>query len=89
VGAESGLTTTLDVLKAIADGKGPTSKILALGYAGWSPGQLESEIMRNGWLHCDADAALVFGESRENLHEAALHKLGASSAMLSTEAGRA
>jgi len=89
VGTEYGLTTTLDVLKAIADGKGPTSKILALGYAGWSPGQLESEIMRNGWLHCDADAGLVFGESRENLHEAALHKLGASSAMLSTEAGRA
>ncbi|MBG1233383.1 YqgE/AlgH family protein [Aestuariivirga litoralis] len=89
VGTDYALTATVDVLQAIADGKGPSRKILALGYAGWSPGQLESEIMHNGWLHCDADPGLVFGTPREALHEAALHKLGASSAMLSTEAGRA
>jgi len=89
IGEEFAMTATLDILHARSRGEGPRQDLVALGYAGWSPGQLESEIMRNGWLHCDADAALVFGESRENLHEAALHKLGASSAMLSTEAGRA
>jgi putative transcriptional regulator len=83
------LTATVDILKAIAVGKGPRAKILALGYAGWSPGQLESEILRNGWLHCDADPALVFGSSREMLHNAALAKLGVSAAMLSSESGRA
>ncbi|MDE2384905.1 MAG: YqgE/AlgH family protein [Alphaproteobacteria bacterium] len=83
------LTGTVDILKAIADGKGPSAKLLALGYAGWSPGQLESEIMRNGWLHCDADAELVFGVPRASVHEAALARLGVSSAMLSSEAGRA
>ena len=89
VGADFALTATTDVLKAIAAGTGPRSKILALGYSGWNPGQLENEIMRNGWLHCDADAALVFGTSRERLHDAALAKLGVSAAMLSSEAGRA
>ena len=49
------LTATLDILKAIARGNGPESAILALGYAGWAPGQLENEIQQNGWLHCAAD----------------------------------
>ena len=49
------LTATLDILKAIARGKGPASAILALGYAGWAPGQLENEMQQNGWLHCSAD----------------------------------
>jgi len=89
ISPEFSLTATVDILKAIAKGKGPMSKILALGYCGWSPGQLESEIMRNGWLHCDADAALVFGTPCEKLHDAALAKLGVSAAMLSSEAGRA
>jgi len=89
VSAEFALTATVDILKAIAQGKGPRAKLLALGYSGWSPGQLESEIMRNGWLHCDADAELVFGTVRELLHDAALAKLGVSAAMLSSEAGRA
>lgn len=89
VGSEFALTATTDVLKAIATGTGPRSKILALGYSGWNPGQLESEIMHNGWLHCDADPILVFGTSRERLHEAALAKLGVNAAMLSSEAGRA
>ena len=55
------LTATLDILKAIARGNGPASAILALGYAGWSPGQLENEMQQNGWLHCSADPDLIFG----------------------------
>ena len=55
------LTATVDILKAIAKGTGPRHAILALGYAGWGPGQLENEIQGNGWLHCDADPELVFG----------------------------
>ena len=83
------LTATVDVLRAIAAGKGPKRKILALGYAGWSPGQLEDEILRNGWLTCDADADLVFSGETANKHEAALKKLGVDPGMLSSDAGHA
>ncbi len=89
VNTEFSLTATNDILLAIAKRKGPTRKILALGYSGWIAGQLESEIMRNGWLHCDADAELVFGTMSANLHDAALAKLGVSAAMLSSDSGRA
>lgn len=89
VGPDFALTATTDILKAIAKGTGPQSKILALGYAGWLPGQLENEIMHNGWLHCDADPVLVFGTAAAQLHQAALAKLGVNAAMLSSEAGRA
>ena len=54
------LTATVDILRAIARGSGPGRAILALGYAGWSPGQLEDEMQNNGWLTCPADAALIF-----------------------------
>ena len=54
------LTATIDILRAIASGEGPQSAVLALGYAGWSAGQLESEIQANGWLNCPADAELIF-----------------------------
>src|SRR3974377_2268954 len=70
------LAATLDILKAIARGKGPSSAILALGYAGWAPGQLEQEIQQNGWLHCDADPELIFGQDIEHKYERALAKNG-------------
>src|SRR5579871_2622519 len=70
------LTATLDILKAIARGQGPESAMLALGYAGWAPGQLESEIQANGWLNCDADPELVFGTRAELKYESALRKIG-------------
>jgi len=83
------LTATLDILKAIAQGTGPKSAILALGYAGWAPGQLENEIQGNGWLHCAADSELIFGDNAEDKYERALQKIGISPGMLSSEAGHA
>jgi putative transcriptional regulator len=83
------LTATLDILKAIARGDGPVSAVLALGYAGWAPGQLETEIQENGWLHCAADAELIFGTDLDGKYEKALHKIGIHLGMLSTEAGHA
>ena len=83
------LTATLDILKAIARGKGPSNAILALGYAGWAPGQLEQEIQQNGWLHCDADPELIFGQDIEHKYERALAKIGIDLGILSNEAGHA
>ncbi|HXD44119.1 MAG TPA: YqgE/AlgH family protein [Pseudolabrys sp.] len=83
------LTATLDILKAIARGTGPHDAILALGYAGWAPGQLEQEIQQNGWLHCAADQELIFGKDVERKYERALRKLGIDLGMLSNEAGHA
>ncbi len=83
------LTATLDILKAIANGEGPSSAVLALGYAGWGPGQLESEIQANGWLSCDADSELIFGADIERKYEQAMRKIGIDPGMLSPEAGHA
>jgi putative transcriptional regulator len=83
------LTATLDILKAIATGSGPKRAILALGYAGWGPGQLENELQHNGWLHCPADPDLVFGRDIDGKYERALKKIGIDLAMLSNEAGHA
>jgi putative transcriptional regulator len=83
------LTATLDILKAIARGKGPASAVLALGYAGWAPGQLETEIQENGWLNCNADSELIFGADIDGKYEKALRKLGVNVGMLSSEAGHA
>src|SRR5919206_3256445 len=80
------LTATLDILKAIARGNGPASALLALGYAGWAPGQLESEIQENGWLHCSADPELIFGPDTDGKYERALKKIGIDLGMLSSEA---
>jgi putative transcriptional regulator len=78
-----GLTATLDVLRAIATGKGPRKSLLALGYTGWGPGQLESEIRQNGWLHCEADETLLFGDDLSAKYTAALARIGVSEQMLS------
>jgi len=83
------LTATVDILKAIAKGAGPKHAILALGYAGWAPGQLENEIQDNGWLHCAADEDLIFGTDIEDKYDRAMHKLGIEPGMLSNEAGHA
>jgi putative transcriptional regulator len=83
------LTATVDILKAIAKGSGPKHAILALGYAGWAAGQLESEIQDNGWLHCDADPDLIFGSNVEEKYNRALRKIGIDPGMLSNEAGHA
>ena len=83
------LTATIDILKAIARGHGPSSAILALGYAGWAPGQLETEIQGNGWLHCTADSELVFGPDVGGKYHKALKKIGIDLGMLSSEAGHA
>jgi putative transcriptional regulator len=83
------LTATVDILKAIANGNGPKHAILALGYAGWGPGQLETEIQGNGWLHCDADPDLIFGDDVDEKYARALAKIGIDLGMLSNEAGHA
>jgi len=83
------LTATIDILKAIARGDGPESAILALGYAGWAPGQLENEIQANGWLHCTADPDLIFGTDVGSKYDRALKKIGIDLGMLSSESGHA
>jgi putative transcriptional regulator len=83
------LTATIDILKAIAGGKGPDRAILALGYAGWRAGQLESEIAANGWLHCPADADLLFDRDLEQKYERALSKIGVDPSHLVSDAGHA
>ena len=84
-----GLTATIDILRDIAEGHGPKDKILALGYAGWGPGQLDVEIKENGWLHVEADDKLVFGEELGDKWEMAMQKIGIDPRMLSDEAGHA
>ncbi|RDJ23638.1 YqgE/AlgH family protein [Bosea caraganae] len=83
------LTATLDILRAIAIGSGPENAVLALGYAGWAAGQLESEIQSNGWLHCAADHDLLFDAGIDTKYNRALHKIGIDPAFLSSEAGHA
>ena len=83
------LTATLDILKALATGEGPSNAVLALGYAGWGAGQLENEIQANGWLHCPADPDLIFGPDVETKYERAMRKIGIDPAMLSSESGHA
>lgn len=81
------LTTTLEVLKAIAEGRGPKRAMLALGYAGWSAGQLETEIQWNGWLHCSAEEGLVFDPDLDRKYDRALKTLGIDIGLLSRDAG--
>ncbi len=83
------LTATLEILKAIAAGNGPESALLALGYSGWSPGQLDSEIQANGWLHCPAQPELIFDADLDSKYSRALGSLGVDPGRLSAEAGHA
>jgi putative transcriptional regulator len=83
------LTATIDILKAIALGKGPDRAILALGYAGWRPGQLESEIQANGWLHCPPDLDLLFDRDLPQKYDRAMSKIGIDPSHLVSEAGHA
>lgn len=86
---EIGLTATLDVLRAISKGHGPKQAFLALGYAGWGPGQLETEILSNGWLHCEADTELIFAKNCDRKYDLALAKIGIDLTLLSTTSGHA
>lgn len=83
------LTATVDILRAIAQGGGPENAILALGYAGWSAGQLETEIQANGWLNCPADDDLVFHTASATKYESAMRRIGIDPAMLSSQVGHA
>lgn len=83
------MTATLDVLEDIARGTGPERALLALGYAGWGPGQLEGEIRENGWLTAEATPEIVFAPRMEGKWAAALASLGVSPLTLSSEAGHA
>jgi putative transcriptional regulator len=83
------VTATLEILRAIGKGEGPKRSLLALGYAGWGPGQLDAEIQANGWLSVAADDALVFDADLDGKWQRALGKLGVDLTMLSTDAGHA
>lgn len=86
---EIGLTTSRDILEAMSAGQGPRQHLVALGYAGWAPGQIEDEIRRNGWLTVEANLDLIFDLPPEARYEAAMHSLGVNAANLSEEAGHA
>ena len=83
------LTATIDILRDIAKGSGPDKALLALGYAGWAPGQLENEIQANGWLHCPADLELIFDPHVDGKYTRALGKIGIDPVRLVNDAGHA
>ncbi|HRD75882.1 MAG TPA: YqgE/AlgH family protein [Hyphomicrobiaceae bacterium] len=83
------LTATVDILRSLVAGSGPRRFLLALGYSGWAGGQLEAEIQSNGWLHCDADADLVFDPNIDDKYSRAMSKIGVDVSFLSAAAGRA
>ncbi|MEM0906289.1 MAG: YqgE/AlgH family protein [Pseudomonadota bacterium] len=83
------LTATVEILRAIARGGGPSHALLALGYSGWAPGQLEQEICDNGWLHCEADHDLIFDADLDVKYDRAVAKLGFDARWLSSAVGHA
>jgi putative transcriptional regulator len=89
VGDGFAVTATLDILRAIGKGGGPQRSLLALGYAGWAPGQLDAEMQANGWLSVTADTDLIFDDDFEAKWQRALGKIGIDLTMLSTDAGHA
>ena len=89
VNGDLALTASLDILKAVATGGGPRQGVLALGYAGWGPGQLESEIQRNAWLSVSPDEGLMFREAADRMWRQAMAKLKVDPLLLSGTAGHA
>lgn len=89
VESDIALTASVDILKAIAKGQGPRHSFLALGYAGWGAGQLDSEIRANGWLNAPADQSLVFDDDLDTKWKRAMAKLGVDSGKLSSDIGHA
>ncbi len=89
IDGDIGLTTSKDILEAIAAGTGPSKLLVTLGYAGWGAGQLEEEIKLNGWLTVEADANLIFNLPDEEKLAAAMSKLGVRPEMLSGSVGHA
>ncbi len=89
VNEEVGLTATVDILRAMATGQGPSRSLLALGYSGWAPGQLDQEIQSNGWLHTAFDSEIVFDADTDSKWERAVAKLGIDPSFLSSDAGHA
>lgn len=89
VSEDIALTATVDILSSIAKGEGPRHFILALGYAGWSAGQLDAELLSNSWLVVPADKGILFDSHSENKWQRALKKIGVRSDALATEVGHA
>ncbi len=88
-GGSLDMTTSKDVLEALADGAGPKRMLVTLGYSGWGAGQLEDELSRNGWLTVDADPRVIFDTPIAQRYEKAVSLLGIDPHMLSQEAGHA
>ena len=89
INADFALTATSDILKDLSQGCGPKTNLLALGYSGWAAGQLEAELLANGWLICDATFEIVFGLADADKWATALGSLGIDPKMLSPQSGRA
>ena len=89
VTSEIGLTTSKDILLAVSSGLGPANMIMSLGYAGWSAGQLESEIAQNAWLTVEADPSVMFDLPVESRLEAAMALIGANFANIMDVGGHA
>ena len=89
VGGRFAMTATLDILRAIGAGTGPAEQLIALGYAGWGPGQVEDEIAQNGWLVSDATPEVVFAPDHEDKWLAAIQAMGIDPILLSAEGGTA
>jgi len=89
IGPGISLTSSMDILEAMAHGNGPDDVVVALGYAGWGPGQLEDEILRNSWLSCPADLDIMFATPAEKRLQAAAASLGVDLSLLTAHSGTA
>ncbi len=87
ISEDLGITTSRDILNAIANGRGPNKVLIALGYAGWGAGQLEQEMAENAWLSTPADQHIIFNTPPEQRWQAAASRLGVDLTLLSSDAG--